>query len=65
MPAENAADENNVPPAKWTAKHRLHDATVEVAGFRHRLGTQEIATCDPSYYRWEQWLFTRLYERAR
>jgi len=64
MPAENAAIQNSVPPAKWTY------ANIEyMKGQLKRLGfaidwSREFATCRPEYYRWEQWLFTRLYEKG-
>ena len=64
MPAENAAIQNNVPPAKWTY------ANIEyMKGQLKRLGfaidwSRELATCRPEYYRWEQWLFTRLYKKG-
>ncbi|MEZ7911438.1 MAG: leucine--tRNA ligase [Propionivibrio sp.] len=64
MPAENAAIQNNVPPAQWTY------ANIEyMKGQLNRLGfaidwERELATCRPEYYRWEQWLFTRLYEKG-
>ena len=64
MPAENAAIQNNVPPAQWTY------ANIEyMKGQLNRLGfaidwEREVATCRPEYYRWEQWLFTRLYEKG-
>ncbi|BAL23601.1 leucine--tRNA ligase [Azoarcus sp. KH32C] len=64
MPAENAAIQNNVPPAKWTY------ANIDyMKGQLKRLGfaidwSRELATCKPDYYRWEQWLFTRLYKKG-
>ena len=64
MPAENAAIQNNVPPAQWTY------ANIEyMKGQLKRLGfaidwDRELATCKPDYYRWEQWLFTRLYAKG-
>ena len=64
MPAENAAIQNNVAPAKWTY------ANIDyMKGQLKRLGfgidwSRELATCSPDYYRWEQWLFTRLYEKG-
>ncbi|GHT87073.1 leucine--tRNA ligase [Betaproteobacteria bacterium] len=64
MPAENAAIQHDVPPAAWTY------ANIDyMRGQLKRLGfafdwSREIATCAPSYYRWEQWLFTRLFEKG-
>ena len=64
MPAENAAIQNDVPPAKWTY------ANIDyMKGQLKRLGfaidwSRELATCTPAYYRWEQWLFTRLYREG-
>jgi leucyl-tRNA synthetase len=64
MPAENAAIQKNVPPAQWTY------ANIEYMKKQlNRLGfaidwSRELATCKPDYYRWEQWLFTRLYEKG-
>jgi len=64
LPAENAAIKNNVPPAKWT-----YENIDYMRGQLKRLGfgydwDRELATCHPEYYRWEQWLFTRLYEKG-
>ncbi|MGE3773970.1 MAG: leucine--tRNA ligase [Gammaproteobacteria bacterium] len=64
LPAENAAIENDVPPARWTRSNIAY-----MRGQLQRLGfaydwSRELATCDPDYYRWEQWFFTRLYERG-
>jgi leucyl-tRNA synthetase len=64
LPAENAAIQNKVPPAKWTQENIDY-----MRGQLQRLGfgydwSRELATCDPSYYRWEQWFFTRLYEKG-
>jgi len=64
LPAENAAIENNVPPARWTRTNIDY-----MRGQLQRLGfaydwDRELATCDPDYYRWEQWFFTKLYERG-
>ena len=64
LPAENAAMQNRVPPARWTRENIGY-----MRGQLQRLGfaydwEREFATCDPSYYRWEQWLFTRLYRKG-
>ena len=64
MPAENAAMKNNVAPAKWTyeniayMKNQLKSLGLGVDWSR------EVTTCKPDYYRWEQWLFTRLFEKG-
>ncbi|MDR2031591.1 MAG: leucine--tRNA ligase, partial [Azoarcus sp.] len=64
MPAENAAIQNGIAPAKWTY------ANIDyMRGQLKRLGfaidwSREITTCRPEYYRWEQWLFTRLVEKG-
>ena len=63
LPAESAAIKNNVPPAKWT-----YENIDYMRGQLKRLGfaydwNRELATCDPDYYRWEQWFFTKLYEK--
>ncbi len=64
LPAENAAIANDVAPAGWTY------ANIDyMRGQLKRLGlaidwSRELATCRPDYYRWEQWLFTRLFEKG-
>ncbi len=64
MPAENAAIQNNVPPAKWTyANIEYMKAQLKRLGFAIDW-SRELATCTPQYYRWEQWLFKRLYEKG-
>ncbi|MBI5659941.1 MAG: leucine--tRNA ligase [Nitrosomonadales bacterium] len=64
LPAENAALANNVPPAAWTYSNIEHmKQQLKSLG----LGidwSREITTCKPEYYRWEQWLFTRLFEKG-
>ncbi len=64
MPAENAAIKRGVPPAKWT-----YENIEDMRGQMKRLGyaydwTREVTTCDPKYYRWEQWLFTKMFEKG-
>ena len=64
LPAENAAIKNKVAPAKWTFENIDY-----MRGQLQRLGfgydwDRELATCTPEYYRWEQWFFTRLYEKG-
>ncbi|MCP5145035.1 MAG: leucine--tRNA ligase [Gammaproteobacteria bacterium] len=64
LPAENAAIERGVPPAKWTRENIAY-----MRGQLQRLGfgydwTREIATCDADYYRWEQWFFGQLLEKG-
>jgi leucyl-tRNA synthetase len=64
LPAENAAIKNGIPPAEWTRKN----ITAMKEQFL-RLGNaydwkREITTCDPEYYRWEQWFFIRLFEKG-
>ncbi|HTV77030.1 MAG TPA: leucine--tRNA ligase [Steroidobacteraceae bacterium] len=62
LPAENAAMQNGVPPAKWTRdniaymKRQLKSLGLALDWRR------ELATCDPGYYRWNQWLFLRMLE---
>ncbi len=64
MPAENAAIQNNVPPAKWTyANIEYMKSQLKRLGFAIDW-SRELATCRADYYRWEQWLFTRLYEKG-
>ena len=64
MPAENAAIKNKVPPAKWTYENiNYMRAQLKRLGFAYDWG-RELATCQPQYYRWEQWLFTRLFAKG-
>jgi leucyl-tRNA synthetase len=64
LPAENAAMANNVPPAAWTysnieyMKQQLKSLGLGVDWSR------EVTTCKPDYYRWEQWLFNRLFKKG-
>lgn len=64
LPAENAALKNGVPPAKWTYENIAH-----MKGQMQAMGlaidwSREIATCDPSYYKWNQWLFLKMLEKG-
>ena len=64
MPAENAAMKNQDPPAKWTYENIAYmKAPLKSLGLAVDW-TREVTTCKPDYYRWEQWLFTRLYEKG-
>ena len=64
LPAEGAAIKNNMAPAQWTRdnieymKHQFN-----LLGFGYDWN-RELTTCDPSYYRWEQWMFSRLYAKG-
>jgi len=64
LPAENAAIQHKRPPAEWTYAN-----IDQMRGQLKRLGlsydwSREIATCKPEYYRWEQWMFTKLMEKG-
>ncbi|MCH9673758.1 MAG: leucine--tRNA ligase [Gammaproteobacteria bacterium] len=64
LPAENAALQNNVPPAKWTYQNiEYMKAQLQRLGFAYDW-TREFATCAPDYYRWEQFMFTRMMEKG-
>ncbi|HEX2545200.1 MAG TPA: leucine--tRNA ligase [Ramlibacter sp.] len=64
LPAENAALKNGVPPARWT-----YENIAYMKGQMQAMGlaidwSREIATCDPSYYKWNQWLFLKMLEKG-
>ncbi len=64
MPAENAAIAHNVHPAKWTYQNiDTMRSQLKRLGFSYDWD-RELATCKPEYYRWEQWLFVKMYEKG-
>tara|TARA_B100000902_G_scaffold118237_1_gene118810 strand:- start:1248 stop:3554 length:2307 start_codon:yes stop_codon:yes gene_type:complete len=64
LPAENAAIQNNTAPAKWTNENIDHMRTqLKQLGFSIDWN-REISTCNVDYYKWEQWLFIKLYEKG-
>ena len=64
LPAEGAAIKNNMPPSKWTRQNIDYmKQQLQMLGFGYDW-SRELATCDPDYYRWEQWMFTRLLEKG-
>jgi leucyl-tRNA synthetase len=64
LPAENAAINHGVPPAKWTYKNiEAMKQQLRRMGFTHDW-EREVATCDPEYYKWNQWFFIRMFEQG-
>ena len=64
LPAENAAMQHQVAPAKWTYENIDYmRSQLKSLGLGYDW-SREVATCHPEYYRWEQWLFTRLMEKG-
>jgi len=64
LPAENAAIKHKVPPAKWTMSNIEHmKKQLCSLGFAYDW-SRELYTCNPEYYRWEQWFFTRMYKKG-
>ncbi len=64
LPAENAALKNGVPPAQWT-----YDNIAYMKQQMQAMGlaidwSREVATCDPSYYKWNQWLFLKMLDKG-
>src|SRR4030095_7503602 len=64
LPAENAAIKSGVPPAKWT-----RDNIAAMKGQMQAVGlaidwSRELATCDPAYYKWNQWFFLKMLEKG-
>jgi leucyl-tRNA synthetase len=64
LPAEGAAIKHGLPPAQWTRENiEYMRGQLQRLGFGYDWG-RELATCDPAYYRWEQWLFTRMLNKG-
>lgn len=64
LPAENAAIQHNTLPSIWTRQNIAHmKMQCKSLGFAFDW-SKELATCDPSYYKWEQWLFTKMFEKG-
>lgn len=64
LPAENAAMANKLPPAKWT-RDNIATMKKQLQSLGFALDwARELATCDPGYYKWNQWLFTRLFRKG-
>ncbi|QJC34585.1 leucine--tRNA ligase [Enterobacteriaceae endosymbiont of Donacia crassipes] len=62
LPAEIAANENNISPYVWTKNNILDmKKQLKLLGFSFDWD-REITTCDPNYYHWEQWFFLKLYK---
>ena len=64
LPAENAAMDKGIPPAKWTTENiRTMSRQLRAMGLSYDWD-REIATCSEEYYRWNQWLFLRMHEKG-
>jgi len=64
LPAENAAIQNNTPPREWTLRNIANmKAQMKRLGFAYDWA-REVTTCLPEYYRWNQWFFTKMFERG-
>jgi leucyl-tRNA synthetase len=64
LPAENAAIDNNTHPAKWTYANIDHmKGQLKMMGFSYDW-KREVATCDPDYYKWEQLVFIKMFEKG-
>jgi leucyl-tRNA synthetase len=64
QPAENAAIKNKTNPAEWTYRciTQMHDELKKM-GFSYDWG-RELSTCDAEYYKWNQWIFIKMFERG-
>ena len=64
MPAENAAIKRGIPPAQWTYENIDYmREQLKRLGYAYDW-RREVTTCSPEYYKWEQWLFTRLFKKG-
>jgi leucyl-tRNA synthetase len=64
LPAENAAMDNNVPPAQWT-RANIADMKSQMQPLGLAFDwAREVATCDPSYYKWNQWFFLKMLDKG-
>lgn len=64
LPAENAAIKNKIAPAKWTQENiEEMRKQMQLMGFGYDW-SREVTTCNPDYYRWEQWFFLQLYKKG-
>ncbi|MCC7340652.1 MAG: leucine--tRNA ligase [Bryobacterales bacterium] len=64
LPAENAAIKNNRHPNEWTRANIAHMKKQHQRFNFSYDWSREVATCDPEYYRWNQWFFLRMFERG-
>jgi leucyl-tRNA synthetase len=64
LPAENAALKNGVPPAKWTYENIAYMKKQMQAMGLAIDWSREVATCDPTYYKWNQWLFLKMLDKG-
>ena len=64
LPAENAAMDNDIPPAAWT-RQNIADMKAQMQPLGMAIDwTREVATCDPEYYKWNQWFFLKMLEKG-